>query len=244
MVNNIKQLNEKFDIVKEQGWIIGNKKNTGSVGLLFEQLIGKKWEKSEFPDFNGIEIKVKSNSPEKYIALFHGAPDSAPLEIDRLKNTYGYSDKEFKQAKVFNFSVYSNYKKKICNGYKFSLYVNYKLEKVELIIYDKNNNIVDDKTSWSFHLLKEKLYRKLSYLAFIEAESKYEYGNKYHKYNKISFYKLKGFEQFIKLIDSGKIRISFSVGIRRSGEFAGEKYDHGTAFSIKRYHLHHLFDKI
>lgn len=244
MENNIKLLREKFEAVKEQGWIIGNKNNTGSVGLLFEQLIGKERENLELPDFKGIEIKVKSDSPEKYIALFHGAPDSAPLEIDRLKDTYGYPDKILEQAKIFNFSVYSNYRKCISNGYKFSLYVNYKLEKLELIIYDKNNNIIDDKTSWSFELLKEKLYRKLSYLAFIEAESICKNNIKYHRYNKITFYKLKSFDKFIKLIDRGKIRVSFAVGVRRSGNFIGQKYDHGTAFSIRRYHLHYLFDKI
>lgn len=244
MNSHINLLQQKFEEIKKQGWIKGNHKNIGSVGLLLEELVGKENENFEWPDFYGIEIKVKSNSPMKNISLFSCAPDSYFMEVYRLWETYGYPDKDFKEYNVFYAVCKSNKKTKLPNGYKVMLYVNYKMRIVELIIYDKDNNLIDDKASWSFDLLKEKLYRKLSYLAFIDANSKYENGIKYHRYNNISFYQLKSFETFIKLLDRGKIQIVFQVGIRKTGIHLGEKYDHGTAFVINKYHLHYLFNQI
>lgn len=244
MDKNLKLLNQKFEEIKGKGWIRGNNNNIGSIGLLFEELIGKERENFEVPDFCGIEIKVKSNCSMKNMSLFCCAPDSYLMEVYRLWEKYGYPDKDYKNFNIFYAVCNSRQKTKLPNGYKLMLYVNYKLRIVELIIYDKHNNLIDDKTSWSFDLLKEKLYRKLCYLAFIEADSKYENGLKYHKYNHIYFYQLKNFETFIKLLDKGKIKIVFQVGIKKSGPNFGEKYDHGTAFVISKYDLHYLFNKI
>ncbi len=244
MENNIKLLNQKFEEVKEKGWIKGNKNNIGSIGLLFEKLIGKERENFEVPDFCGIEIKVKSNNSRKNMSLFSCAPDSYLMEVYRLWETYGYPDKEYKDFNIFYAVCSARKKTKLPNGYKLMLYVNYKLRIVELIVYDKNNDLIDDKTSWSFDLLKEKLYRKMCYLAFIDANSKYENNVLYHRYNSISFYQLKNFETFIKLIAKGKVQIVFQVGIKKSGIHFGQKYDHGTAFVISKYDLHYLFNKI
>lgn len=244
MEQNIKLLKERFEEIKKKGWIKGDKHNIGSVGLLFEEMIGKENENFELPDFCGIEIKVKSKSPMKNMSLFCCAPDSYLMEVYRLWKTYGYPDKEYKNFNIFYAVCSSKKKTKLPNGYKVMLYVNYKLRIVELIIYDKDSNLIDDKASWSFDLLKEKLYRKLSYLAFVDANSKNEHEKKYHKYNDISFYKLKNFETFIKLLAKGKIQIVFQVGIKKSGTHFGEKYDHGTAFVISKYDLHYLFKKI
>lgn len=244
MEKNIELLNQKFKEIKRMGWILGDKHNTGSVGLLFESCLGKERENFEIPDFHGIEIKVKGRSKENNITLFNSAPDSYLMEVYRLKEEYGYPDQDFQEFKVFNVQINAKHKTKIPSGYKMQLYVNEALQIVELIVYDKNNCLIDDKTSWTFALLEEKLTRKLSYLAYIEAESQYWQGNKYYRYNQITFYKLKGMNTFLKLLKQGKICISFQVGIRKSGNRIGQKYDHGTAFVISKYHLSYLFDKI
>ena len=244
MEENIYLLKEKFDKIRNQNWIEGDRKNTGSIGLLFEQLLGKETENFELPDFNGIEIKVKGKSLEKDVTLFNSAPDSYFMEVYRLKETYGYPDKDYQEFNVFNVKVMANRKTKIPSGYKAQLYINAKAEIVELIIYNKNNELVDDKSSWSFALLKEKLERKLSYLAYVEADSKFINGKKYFKYNTITFYKLRDFNVFLSLLKKGKINITFSAGIRKTPGRIGQKYDHGTSFRINKDDLHFLFEKI
>lgn len=244
MLEGFKMLDQKFEKIKKMGWIMGNSKNSGTIGLLFESLIGKEHENFEYPDFYGIEIKVKGKSPERSVTLFHSAPDSFFMEVYRLWETYGYPDKEFSKYHVFQVRVSTRYKVKLPNGYKLQLYVNKALRIVELIIYDKHNRLIDDKSSWTFDLLEEKLKRKLSYLAYVEADSRYLFGQKYYRYNKITYYKLKPFDVFLSLLQRGKITIVFNVGIHKDKNRLGQKYDHGTAFSIDKDNLSCLFDEI
>ncbi len=244
MDENIKLLKQKFEEIHSLGWIKGYSHGKCSIGATFENLIGKPCENFEIPDFNGIEIKVKGQSNEHNLCLFNCAPDSYLMEVKRLKNEYGYPDKDYPEFKVFNVGANAKYKTKIPSGYQLKLYVNYKLNIIELIVYDKHNNLIDDKTSWSFELLKEKLERKLSYLAFVDADSFLSKGTKYFYYQNITFYKLKNFNTFLKLVEKGKISIVFKVGLRKSGENFGNSYDHGTAFVINKYNLPYLFYKI
>ena len=54
---------------------------------------------------------------------------------------------------------------------------------IELNVYDSNLNLIDNKTSWSFNMLKEKLERKLNKIAIIYAEKTIINGKLYFKYN-------------------------------------------------------------
>ena len=103
---DIKDLKEKFEKVRDLGWIKSIKKGNASVGIMFENLIGI--EKNEFsiPDYEGIEIKTKTNTTKfEDITLFSSVPDSYLMEIPRLVKTYGYPDKDLPQYKVLNISV-------------------------------------------------------------------------------------------------------------------------------------------
>ena len=146
MDENIKLLKQKFEEIHSLGWIKGYSHGKCSIGATFENLIGKPCENFEIPDFNGIEIKVKGQSNEHNLCLFNCAPDSYLMEVKRLKNEYGYPDKDYPEFKVFNVGANAKYKTKIPSGYQLKLYVNYKLNIIELIVYDKHNNLIDDKT--------------------------------------------------------------------------------------------------
>lgn len=235
--------NEIKNKVITNQWIESKGKGNSGVGITLESLLQKERENFEIPDYKGIELKAKCSKKETYIALFNAVPDSYLFEIKRILKKYGYPHSNFPQFKIFNLSIYGNRKIKLNNNY-FKLYVDWENRNITLRIYDKNLNIVDNLTSWSFDLLQEKLERKLRKLAIIHADRKFEHNTVYFKYKNIDFYKLISFERFLILIENGIVRISFRIGIYKDRKRLGEIYDHGTSFSIDEHNITRLFNKI
>lgn len=242
--NQILELSNKFQKIKNLGWIKGEKNNYGSAGITFEKLINNNWTNFEIPDYNDIEIKTTSSTKEKYITLFNAVPDSFLFEIKRIVAKYGYPDKQFPQFNIFNMDVYSNKYKKGNSNYYFKLSVNYEEKYVILNVYNSKFKLIDCDTKWSFDTLKEKLFRKLRFLAIINADKKYIDNEIFFKYKIINFYMLKSFETFIDLINKGKIKIVFRIGIYKNEEKFGKIYDHGSAFCIKKENIEKLFQKV
>ncbi|MBP3460800.1 MAG: MvaI/BcnI restriction endonuclease family protein [Bacilli bacterium] len=245
MYKNIIELKEKFEEIKKLCWIKSTINGNSSIGRTFETLLGNEENSFEIPDYNGIEIKTKLSKKNIYTTLFNCKPEGLHyMETERLKDTYGYPDSNIPKYKVLNNSVFCNNKTIIGNNFKFQLVVNRKDKKIYLYIYDLKNNLIENNVYWDFDILKEKLYRKLKYLAYIKAIKKYTKNEVYFKYTKINFYKLKSFEEFIKLIEQGKIRITFKISIYKKGKKIGKTYDHGTGFDIKEENLISLYEKI
>jgi len=242
-VEEINLLNE-FKKIKKLGWIKGDKCNNGSAGILIERLLNNNWTNFEIPDYDGIEIKTKYSNKEEYITLFCATPDSFLFEIKRLLNKYGYPDKQYPNYNIFNLAVYSKKYSKNSSNYYFKLETDYDSHNIILNIYDNNFKLIDNDTKWSFELLEEKLLRKLQKLAFIEVKKKYISGEIYYRYENVTLYNIKNFDNFINLIDKGKIKIVFRIGIYKKGPKFGQIYDHGTSFCIKVSHLEQLFQKV
>ena len=247
-MDNIIKLFDEFEKIRNLGWIESINKGYSSVGLTFEKLLGKEIENFEIPDYYGIEIKTKAYYARKYIpsiSLFHATPDGKYLfETKRLVETYGYPDKNDRNYKVLNVVCSTQYRTKIGNGYSMQLKINYKEEKIYLKIYNQHDILVDTETFWFFKTLEEKLYRKLKIVAYIKAQRKKINNIEHFRYQYIDFYKLKNFDEFIKLIENGKIVITFKIGRFRTGKKRGQIHDHGTAFVINENALEELYYKI
>jgi len=129
--------------------------------------------------------------------------------------------------------------------FHFIIYVDWEQEKVVLRVHDKYSGaLIDDNSSWSFEMLKEKLYRKLTYLCLIKAERKYQFPNIYYKYNNYKFYVLKNFNDFINAIDKGIIKITFKINVFTKGHKKGQIHDHGTSFDISENDLEKIYYKV
>lgn len=242
-METINLLKEKCDEIIKMNWFRCRKKGNSSAGLLFEELLEIPRNNFEIADYNGVEIKTKISKKEDYISLFCATPDSYLFEIKRIYNTYAYYDKN-KQFKSFNISVYAN--KTIKIGYnKFcKLKIDYDNKKIILLIIDNRGIIIDDKSSWSFDMIKEKLERKFQYLLMVYGDRKFELGEVFYKFNNYIFYRLKTFEHFLKSIENGHTRISFSISTFKTGKRIGQIYDHGTSFNIHKNFLDSIFDEI
>ncbi len=238
-------LKQEFERIKNLGYVQSSRKGYSGIGKTFEDLIGKKEDTLETPDYNGIEIKTKRGYSKSYIHLFHATPKGkTDFEIKRLCHTYGYPDKVKKECKVLAFSIQGNMPTFVANRFLFKLKVDYENKKIYLVICDKDMHFLEQSVYWEFDLIKEKLERKLKYLAFIKAWTKTQDQIDYYNYYAIQFYKLKSFDIFMHLMDQGIIRITFKIGIFREGPRTGEIHDRGTSFEIQEYDFTQLFTKI
>lgn len=243
--NDFLDLKSKFAEISKKNWIEGLGTGTGNVGITFEKMLGKSQENFEIPDFGKIEIKTKLKNGKSDITLFHASPDGELFfETRRLVQLYGYPDPILHDVPILNGNIYATRKKSLSKDFQFKLRVNYKSKKLILLVFNKDGVLIDDATWWSFELLEKKLYRKLYFLAYIQADKKFLNGKCHFKYEKISFYKIKSFSKFIQLINIGVIYISLTIGTFRTGKRKGEMHDHGTCFRINPSKLELLYEKI
>lgn len=247
MESQIVSLKNKFQKIKNLGWVKSASKGNNGVGITFEKLLGIEQNELEIPDYNGIEIKTKRNQSKSYITLFSCKPEGKYYhEVERIKDTYGYPHKKYPQYKVLNNSVFANKRNKIGIKYYFKLFVCKKDNKIYLLVYSRSGNLLENNVFWDFDILREKLYRKLKIMAFVRAISKKNKITKeeYFKYIKLEIYLLKNFDIFIDLIETGIIRVNFKLNIETKQEKLGRIHDHGTSFDILEENLNLLYDKL
>lgn len=245
ITKEIKLLKDEFERIKGMGYVASSRGGSTGIGKTFEDLLGKKEDTSEEPDYLGIEIKTRRAYSYSYTTLFNACPaNNNECELKRLVSTYGYPDRILYKCRVLNVSVYANTCTLVANRYLFKLFVSREEKRVYLGISDKNFKILEKKIYWDFDQLKEKLYHKLNYLAFIKAWPKVVDGVTYYKYYHMDFYKLKSFEDFLSLLEKGNVRITFKLGVYRTGDKLGEIHDRGTGFELKEENFEKLFYKL
>ena len=236
------KLQKKFEKIKEKEYIRGIYNSYSSIGRTFEHELGLEMNKECEPDFEDIEIKTRRTYSKSLISLFTAVPDGKkPLELARIKDLYGYPYKRDRRFKSLYVEVYGN--KLNFGGAKFQykLYVDRKEEKVYLSIYNEKGENIEKKVYWSFRYLKEKLTNKLTKLAIINAWTKKINGWNYFKYYRINYYVLKDFNQFINMLENGKIVLKIKIDIYTDESNYGKMYDHGCSFSIAEEDITELF---
>ncbi|MDO4376435.1 MAG: MvaI/BcnI family restriction endonuclease [bacterium] len=112
----------------------------------------------------------------------------------------------------------------------------------------KNNFTFDTVTniSWSFQQLNLRLSKKLKLLALFNVKKFYvkEQNEYYFKYYKMNLYRLKGFDYFLRAIESGYIRLNIKIGFYENSEYYGKIHNKGTTFEIECSKLEELFDLV
>lgn len=245
MTQEMNELITIFNNVKKKGWIRSINKGKSSVGLTFEREIGKPIDQLPEPDFKNIEIKCFKDHSIYLRSLFSATPNgSSSTEILRLRDKFGYPCKGFENIKSFCGDVSAVKKQFIGCKYLFQLNVSYEQQKVILQVFTRNNILIDTKTYWTFDILKEKVFRKLKYLALVEAISKYENYLVYFKYTHMIIYQFKSFDDFLNAIENGIISVTFNISIFKSGNRKGLIHDHGTEFRIHHKNLSEIYEKI
>ncbi len=236
-------LTNKIEKIRKMGFVKASSGGTGAIGITLEHLLGKEKDELPIPDFDDIELKCKEFGSERDINLFNAVPDSYLFENNRIRETYGYPDKDFPQYKVFNQPINAKYLTRN-KFYNFKLFVDWENKKVIMNVYDKHYMLIDNDTAWSFELLEQKSFQKLKKLLLVKARKWIDNGCRYYKYEDVYYYEFKSFYDFLKAIENGYITVKFKIGIFKYGDKLGKTYDHGTSFGIQEKNLNKIYNLV
>lgn len=243
-MDSLIELKNRFLKIKKMGWHKSIRKGSTGIGATFEYLLGKSENDLEIPDFLNIEIKTKRHYSNSFTTLFNYTPNGLHYhEVERLRKKYGYPSSILKEYLVLHNSVFCDKTTLIGNKYYFMTKIDRIKQKIYLLIFDKNMNLIEDNIHWDFDILKEKLYRKLKIIGFIDTYRKYVNNEEYFYYYKLIIYRIRNFDIFIKLIEDGIIRISFKIDVFYKERRKGQIHDHGTGFDIKKRDIEKLYYK-
>lgn len=245
MNTNYNNLIKNFMKIANNGWIEGINNNTNSIGLTFEKQLKKDTDSMFLPDYEDIEIKCKSRFSNYPITLFTQAFDGPNLyETNEILERYGKIDYQYKNRKTLITNLKFKERTLFNNKYYFKLKMDRKNEKVFLHVYDTEYNLLEEKSYVEFKTLKTKLELKLSHMALILASKKIINNKQYHRYYKITIFKLLSFEHFIKLLENDVIKVILECRISRSGIDSGRQRNKNLVFQIDQNNLDKLFQKI
>ena len=245
MDKDIKKLVEEFKRISNKGWIKSSSNSHGVVGNVFEKELGKQADALYFPDYYGIEIKCTTRYSKYPLYLFTVAFDGPTFpEINRLIDSYGWPDKDFKEKKVLFANVKCNSKSIINNKYKFRLDIDENEEKMFLCIYDLNDNLLERKSFVYIDSLYNHLCLKLKKLATIKAFKKKTDNYNSFRYYYIAIYKLISFERFIVLLQNGYINASIIARMNKSCVDVARYRNKNLVFSINKKNINLLFEKV
>lgn len=244
MKNDIESLKEEFLRIKNMGLIKSLRNGTTGIGYTFESLLNKREDQNCKPDFKSIELKCKLGYSKSPLTLFSYSPkrnnQPALNYIFEKYNHHLYNNPN--NYRIFSLKAFSNYTYKI-NEYEFKLKVDYLNKEILLQSFFKDLYL-EDVCSWDFKTLENKLKIKLNTMALIYGYPYYRNKETYYKYFTMKLYKLKGFFEFLKLIEEDKIFIQFNLKekIDKNGNTSVE--NHGVCFKMRKEYIPKLFYSI
>ena len=243
--DEVQKLISQFHLISLKGWIKSVNKGLGSVGYTFEKELGKFPDSLRLPDYYGTEIKCTCRYSRYPISLFTVAFDGPFFpEINRIVDSYGYPDRNFKNKNVLFTSVSPCYKILLPSRYYFQLDIDKEDEKIYLCVYDSECSLIERKSFVYFKSVYDHLYLKLNRLALVYASKKIVDSDVYFRYYKIGIYLLRDFNTFLELLEKGIIKVSLIARISKSGVDEGRYRNKNLVFQIKKDMLNKLFDEL
>ena len=225
MKNNIQEFEEIIKEIKSKGFLRTNRVGNTGIGKTLEDY-----------------CKIPENN---HLTLFTKSPTFPRSANKFLRLNYGSFDTEYPEMKVLHTSVFANKFNTHISGYGFSASVDYKNEKIFLLVKKLcTNQIVAQDTYWSFASIKKKIEDKLNVLAYISAKTCIRDGYEYFHFDKATLLEGLSFNNFIALLEQGKVMIDLRVGVYKTGINAGKNHDHGTAFRVAKSDLKYFFNDI
>ena len=113
--------------------------------------------------------------------------------------------------------------------------------KLEVDRINKQINIFNnDKivTFWDFEKIEERILKKHDQTFFVYSDTKIENGKEYFLYNKILITQKASLENFLKLIENGKVCMDFVMHRKKNGTTR----DHGFLWRIRSNSIPYLFE--
>ena len=241
----LQMLAAELERIKEIGWIRNQRPgNAGGIGNTLEDLLNIAENNLQLPDFGDWEIKSQRTDTASLLTLFHmePRPRNARIVPQILLPRYGwphqeagitYPENERSFRQTINATACSD------RGFRVNIdwdsqiiYVSFDYFSIDdrhsiwrQIIRDGvGTDDISPNPYWTFEDIEKKLNTKLNNLMYVTAETKWENGQEYFRYNEFEVYVDPTLDKFLTLVMDGAIYIDFDA---RTG------HNHGTKFRIR-----------
>ena len=238
MHEELERLEQDLKRIKEMGYVKDIKKGRGGQLATFFKILNNE------SICHKIDLKLKKEFTRNYVIIFNARPEyKGKDEVKKLREKYGYFENGEKRGKVLKVSVQANYSTLVGKRFLFKLKVDYEEEMIYLFVYDRNFQLLDCKVGWPFKKLKAIYEKKCKYLVLVKSWEQEIDKVKHYKYYDYYVWQLKSFEEFLKLVEEGTIRVTFKIDIYRRGPKVGCVNDRGVSFEIQELELERLYEK-
>lgn len=240
--SNFKNLKNKFNSINNKKsdidfgdgktWFKSHRTGSTGIGKTFEDLLNKKEDNLQQPDFEGIEIKAHDFNGASMITLFTKTPNLPKGAANFLREKYGYTT-DSTGIKVLHMTVPSNectYNKQ--SHHWFSIIDNKCDQTIDLKVYDKNKRPLEGiHAKWSYKAIESAIDKKLKNLAIVLTNVRKYKNNTYYNYYKIIVTSINK-NVIISALNDGNLFVDLRLGAYKSGKNKGKYHDHGTGFRI------------
>lgn len=214
------ELVSKLKGIKNYGYVRTHRAGDTGIGKTLEDLLGI--EENNIPGPNGrmIELKSARKTAASMLTLFTKSP--LPKKANSiLLERYGYPSRRGNQRKelhtTVNAKAYNTLKGKI--GFKIEI----KEDHIDLVSESK-----EVLGYWDKQTLAASFERKLPKLLYVKADSRGNGTNEEFWFNEAWLLTGFDFENFVKLLNDGKILVDIRIGQYPDGR----PHDHGTGFRV------------
>ena len=212
------QLVEEIKKLKKIGLIKTHRSGNTGIGKTLEDELGI--EENNFPGPDGITTELKSarKNSKSMLTLFTKSPDPHGINSKLLKN-FGYPGENGKLHlhSTINALEFNTLKGK--TGFKIEI------KDGQINIASKLKNIVP---YWKKETLQKSFEKKYKELLYVKAESKGSDSNEKFHFNEAWLMKGFDFDNFVKLLKNGEIKVDIRIGQYEDGS----PHDHGTGFRV------------
>jgi len=222
---NLEEFKQRFQELKNKGFVKSLRKGPTGIGLTFETLMGVEENNLALPDINGIEIKAHRDNSKSMITLFtfnKKAWQIPPLEAIKK---YGSCDENGRLGMYYTMSLAPN-------SAGLFLIVN----KKEISVQHTSGEII---ATWQLSTLAERFAQKIPALLFISAHTEEKAGVEYFHFYRGQLMRDTTEELLSELFKTGNLL----VDLRLHDKITMAR-NHGTGFRTFEDKLPLLFQRI
>lgn len=211
---------KKLKEINEMGYIKTHRIGNTGIGKTLEDLLGIKENNVPTPNCAKSELKSARRNAKSMLTLFTKSPLPAKANSVLLEK-FGYESSRKNGRKELHTTVnaieFNQLKGK--DGFKIEI----KNEKVNLVSF--NNEILG---YWDKDVLQKSFEIKIPKLTYVKADAKGSGANEEFWYNEAWLLSGFDFDNFVKLLKKGTIKVDIRIGQYSDGR----PHDHGTGFRI------------
>lgn len=238
MINTIDEFIEKFQKIKNMGWIKTHRSGNTGVGKTLEDLLEIEENNYQEPDFGEYELKASRSNSNSMLTLFTKSPLPKGANT-RLRLMYGYASSAYhNDEKVLHATLNTKTFTNIANTGN-ALKVDYVIQKPsDLLQIESQQGYCN--AYWRIDDLEQNFLSKYpNKLVYVKADSRGSGANEEFYYH--SAYVCDGFsyDGLLSLIRAGKVFVDLRIGQYPDGR----THDHGTGFRIRECDQDALFHK-